>query len=59
MMKINIKWISPSIWYCNNCETYLDDNKEEMEMHSCEEINESNKLQASSNKLLDIRSGII
>ena len=51
MMKINIKWISPSIWYCNNCETYLDDNKEEMEMHSCEEINESSKLQASSSKL--------
>ena len=35
-IEINIKWISPNIWYCNNCETYLDDNEEEMEMHNCE-----------------------
>ena len=40
MTKVNIKWISPNTWYCNNCKAYLDDNKEEMEMHDCEEANE-------------------
>jgi len=34
-MKTIIEWISPNIWYCNNCKVYLDDNKEAMEMHEC------------------------
>jgi len=47
----NIKWISPNIWYCNNCEVYLDDNKEEMEMHNCEvEVNKIFKATSDKEK---------
>jgi hypothetical protein len=34
----NITWVDPTTWHCQNCNTYIDDKKQEMEMHECKLI---------------------
>ena len=34
--KNKIEWVGINQWYCNNCQTNIDDTIEEMEMHQCE-----------------------
>lgn len=34
-MEKNIEWVCIDTWYCNDCQTYIDDNVELMEMHEC------------------------
>ena len=31
----NIEWVAVDQWYCNDCQTDIDDTVEEMEMHEC------------------------
>ena len=35
-MDKNIEWVAIDQWYCNDCQTDIDDTVEEMEMHECE-----------------------
>ena len=34
-MEKNIDWVCIDTWYCNDCQTYIDDNVKLMEMHEC------------------------
>ena len=34
-MTKNIEWVATDQWYCNDCQTHIDDTVEEMEMHEC------------------------
>ena len=33
----NITWIDSTTWHCQDCNTYIDDEKQEMEMHECKQ----------------------
>ena len=33
--KKGIEWVAVDHWYCNDCQTDIDDTIEEMEMHEC------------------------
>jgi hypothetical protein len=34
----NITWVDPTTWHCQSCNTYIDDEKQEMEMHECKSM---------------------
>jgi len=37
-MTKNIEWVATDQWYCNDCQTDIDDTVEEMEMHECKKL---------------------
>lgn len=34
----NITWVDPTTWHCQSCNTYIDEEKQEMEMHECKSM---------------------
>ena len=34
----NITWVDSTTWHCQSCNTYIDDEKQEMEMHECKQM---------------------
>ena len=51
MSKKNIEWVCIDQWYCNDCQTYIDDNVELMEMHECKK----NKQKKGKNESVENR----
>ena len=39
----NIEWVAIDQWYCNDCQTDIDDTVEEMEMHECKKTHNIRK----------------
>jgi hypothetical protein len=37
-----ITWCDDNTWHCQKCNTYIDDKKEEMEMHECKQTEINN-----------------